>query len=227
MSEQLELELFSPPPQDTLMDNPDAVRYEEGLSPDHLARQREFARRAVRFSEAYGDLGGGIQSAAEAVEIGDRYGEFADNFKPWKKDIRAAFEQFDLTKLSVDEIRKMTKADQELLALHFDHYVDTISSRGRNLATPGAEGGQLYGEYPFTDEQQAVTYGRELLEFAQAIQLSEEYDLLHAKSEELKDKKSNRDQFVGKDKRKNGPIVVAFDTRDQKLRVKRQPRNST
>ena len=226
MSEQLELPLFPLPPQNTLMDNPDAVRYEEGLSPDHQAAKRSIARSATRFSEAYGDLGGGMQTAAENVELSDYYGEFIDGFEPWKKDIDAAFEQFDIARLSTDEIHKMTKTDQELLALYFDHYVDALISRGHYLATPGAEGSSLYAEYPFANEQQATVYGRELLGFAQAIQLSEEYDLLHAKSKDLKPKSHDRNNFVLNDRKKHGEPVVAFDTRDQKLRVKRQSRNS-
>lgn len=226
MNDQLELDLFPPPQKKELVENTDAVRFEEGESPDHLAVKRSIARSATRFSEAYGDLGGSMQTAAENVELSDRYGEFIDGFESWKKDIDAAFEQFDIARLSTDEIHKMTKADQELLALYFDHYVDTLISRGHYLATPGAEGSSLYAEYPFANEQQATVYGRELLGFAQAIQLSAEYDLLHAKSKDLKPKSHDRNSFVLKDRKKHGEPVVAFDTYDQKLRVKRQPRVS-
>lgn len=223
--QQLQLDLFPSPHKKELAEltdvADDATRFEEGESPLHIARQREIARRAVVFSEAYAELGGGVQSAAEEAELGDRYGEFADSFEPWKKDIDIAFEQFDIAKLSVEEIRKMTKADQELLALHFDYYVDKITGRGRVLATPGSEGSPLYDEYSFADENTAIAYGHELMQFAEAIKYSEEYGWLHAKSKALKAKTFERDNFVRRDKKDHGQIVVAYDTRDKKLRVKR------
>lgn len=227
--QQFELDLFPSPQKKKAavkIDAAEASRYEEGESPDHIAQRREVARRAFIFSDAYAELGGGIQTAAEEAELGTRYGEFVDGFEPWKKDIDTAFEQFDIAKLNVPDIRKMTKEDQRLLALHFDYFADLLQGRGRILATPGSEGSPIYDEYPFENEEAAIAYGRELMRFAEAIKFSEEYDLLHAMSKELKPKTHDRDAFVAKDKKDHGEPIVVFDTRDQKLRVKRIPRHS-
>ena len=200
--------------------NPEATRFEQGKSMTQLQRERHVAHSAIRFSEAYAELGGGVQDRIMDGELGARYGEFIDNYEPWKQDIAIGFETFNLPALTLEGIRDMSERDQRTLAQYFDQFVGSIASRGRVLATSGSWLNERFDGYGFTSDEQAVDYGQELKRFETAIKATDTYGFLHFLSLRIEPDSVKRDAKLRHDRAKGIPTVI-HDVKTDKLRIMR------
>lgn len=227
MTDQLQLDLF-PSPDGPHPDTTDSVRPETLVKPDdaHRAAIRRMSHVATLDTELspYEELGGGIATAMAELNGGDRYERFIDA-EPWKRDIRTAFDQFNLSALNLGSIRAMSDADQTVLAMHFVRHIKKAEHFGGWVATPGAEGSDLLAGYPFEDEGQIIAYGEELVEFSRVVQASPVYDLLSHRVDSLAQRKRLpasrvRADFFKHDSKLGTPTVV-FDSEAQRLRIDR------
>lgn len=199
------------------------TRYETAPSMDDLQFAREMGRNALqlRMSEAQNDLGGGIESAQLEDALADQFGEFIDDQEPWKRDINATFERFNLISLLPDAIEKMTVEDRTTLALHFDEHVLAMKHKARVLVTDGSAEGREFQDYDFPSVEAAIAYGHELKAFTQAIEQTPAYELLRdfASSKQLPS--TLRSRRILQDTQKHGTVTVVHDKKYDKIRIQR------
>jgi len=204
---------------DEEFENKLAARYEMPLEIRSIQRARQMARLAFRpASPAYAEYAG-TESYEFAINEADPYGEFLDNYQPWKADIATAFDQFNAPLLTTGAIHAMTKDDKISLAHHFTQYVDSIESRSRVLGVEGSKDDERFQRYNFATDTDAIAYSHELQNFHQVITSSEGYKLLKSISQFDKPSRINRSKYVKRDSQKQGTPFVVFDTRDEKLRM--------
>lgn len=122
-----------------------------------LLRDRN-CRKATRVvtSKAYSDLGGGISTALEEPDVW--YGKYIDVFSREDENIypelRTLFEQFNLTKLSVEAFKAMSTRDRAKVALHMSHVLTRMSNLVHTLSVEGNHENPVFAEYGTTQADQ-------------------------------------------------------------------------
>ena len=207
------------PYQDTLFRLPgeatesaEAPRFQTPERVEFLKTARLVARLAFApISPAFADLGGGIENAQfKAQDL--VYGTFIDNYKPWKKEITAAFEQFNLPVLGTDVLLKMTIEDKNRFAHFYTYFVEHLRGRSGVLRAPGSALTDYLAGYHFEDDEAARQYGEELKELRAILMNYPLYDTLHNRSQDDKPTRKVRDTYVNNYLLKYGTPVLALDT---------------
>ncbi len=203
----------------------DSSRYEY---PERLVKlQQELGARVATYVDLVDKTGTyddtiGHSPYTLALDEEGPFAQFIDRFDIKQRDIQQGFEQFNLSLLNSDSIRRMALADRRTLADHFIYYIERVANQGRVLRTPGVDLEDRFAEYGFESEASAHNYGEVLRVFVETIKHQPFFgDLWH---EANRRGKRTLEQVVEKrnaDVRKHNQRVpyVIYDTRDDKLRI--------
>lgn len=78
----------------------------------------------------YGELGGHPPDTFQE-QIDANFESLIDNFQPWMRDIRLAFDRYGINELTTEGIAAMSEGDRKVLALHIDGFLDRIGTARR------------------------------------------------------------------------------------------------
>lgn len=205
-------------------------RYPQTVEERQAWLAQNLAQRAIE--EALDDR------ASPYLELGGHHGseliddvtprlfdELIATFEPWMRDIRLAVDRYGAHELTPDRIRSMTKADQRILALHFDGFLERLKVAHRLISA--ADGHVDY--YPLLeqwygkdrDQEGMIAYITTLEKLAEALHAAGVAQLLHHIAFDVSHDQKKREAARRRDDMKHGHPQVYFD--ETKPRIERLP----
>lgn len=95
----------------------------------HNLAQRAIGSLADRDSP-YGELGGHLPDTLQD-QIDANFDLLIDNFRPWMRDIRLAFDRYGLNEITTEGIAAMSNVDRRVLSLHIEGFLERVGVASR------------------------------------------------------------------------------------------------
>lgn len=162
----------------------------------------------------YGELGGHLPDTLQD-KIDANFEALIDNFQPWMRDIRVAFDRYGIGELTTEGIAVMSDADRKVLALHIDGFLDRISTARRLIKLADGDVrfySQLedwYGKSRTHDEM--IDYSSRLRTLTATLDLTGVAQSLSREALLVSPKQAIRDKARRKDDKIHGHPQVIFD----------------
>lgn len=162
----------------------------------------------------YGELGGHPPDTLQD-QIDANFESLIDDFQPWMRDIRIAFDRYGISELTTEGIAVMTDADRKVLALHMDGFLDRIGMARRLIKLADGDVrfySQLedwYGKSRTHDEM--IDYSSRLRALAMTLDLTGVAQSLNREAFLVSSKQVNREKARRKDDKIHGHPQVVFD----------------